>query len=155
IAPRPAAALIAEPVDRMLGGYALAPVPARRAPEFPPAIAALLYERGELGVADGGFGDAERCDFDGVRPLLIVENEAIGRRRTELPAPAGHGDIALPRAGAIGGRTGEPVRPRISKRLARIGERLDMHVLVTDRKLVEIGGGDIDPAAKVVDLAAK
>ena len=30
-----------------------------------------------------------------------------------------------------------------------------MHVLVADRKLVEIGGGDIDPAAKAVDLAAK
>src|SRR5262249_4230758 len=60
-APRPAAALIVEPVDRMLGGCALAPFPTWRAPEFPPAVAALLYERGERGVSHSGLGDAERC----------------------------------------------------------------------------------------------
>src|SRR5262249_57148650 len=40
-APRPAATVILEPVDRLLGRYALAPGPARGAPEFPSAITAV------------------------------------------------------------------------------------------------------------------
>src|SRR5260221_4925741 len=47
-APRPAAAVILEPVDRLLGRYALAPGPGRRAPEFPAAINAVVDETGGL-----------------------------------------------------------------------------------------------------------
>src|SRR5262249_43378701 len=53
-APRPAAVVFFKPVTRLLGGEALAPGPARRAPEFPSAIAAAVYESGEFGVRDGG-----------------------------------------------------------------------------------------------------
>src|SRR5262249_61198919 len=59
-APRPAAVGFFKPVNRLLGGEALAPGPARRAPEFPSAIAAAVYESREFGVRDGGLGNPER-----------------------------------------------------------------------------------------------
>src|SRR5262249_32276415 len=80
-----------------LGGEALAPGPARRAPEFPPAIAAAVYESRELGVRDRRLGNPERRDLDLVGPLLVVEDEAIGGGRADPPPPAGHLDAASPR----------------------------------------------------------
>src|SRR5262249_41433352 len=89
-APRPAAASMLNPVARLLGGAAPAPGPPRRGPEFPSAIAAAVYEGGELGVRDRRLGNPERRDLDLVGPLLVVEDEAIGGGRAELPAPARH-----------------------------------------------------------------
>src|SRR5262249_13662091 len=151
-APRPAAAVMLKPVDRLLGGEALAPGPARRAPEFPSAIAAAVYEGGELGVRDRRLGNPERRDLDLVGPLLVVEDEPIGGGRAELPAPAGHLDVTSPRAGAMRCRTPKTFRLRISERLSRIDERLDVHILVPDRKVVEIAGREFDPAAEAVEL---
>src|SRR5262249_47531457 len=56
VAPRPAVALVIEPVGRMLRPRARAPLPSRHAPEFAALIAALLHEGGELGVRDRRFG---------------------------------------------------------------------------------------------------
>src|SRR5262245_17537394 len=143
--PRPATLVFFKPVNRLLGGDALAPGPAHRAPEFPSAIAAAVYESGELGVRDGGLGNPERRDLDLVGPLLVVEAEPTGRGRAEPPAPAGHLDVASPRAGAMRCRLAQTFRPRISERLSRIDERLDVHILVPDRKVVEIAGWELDP----------
>ena len=151
-APRPAAAVILEPVDRLLGRYALAPGPARRAPEFPSAITAVVDERGELGIRNRGLGNPERRDVDLVRPLLVVENEAIGGGRAEPPAPAGHLDVASPCPGAMTCRIAKTFGPRVSERLSRIDERLDVHILVPDREVVEIAGRELDSAAEAVKL---
>src|SRR5262249_57937531 len=70
----------------------------------------------------------------------------------EPRAPAGHLDVASPRAGAMRCRLAKTFRPRISERLSRIDERLDVHILVPDRKVVEIAGWELDPAAEAVEL---
>src|SRR5215813_12706741 len=151
-APRPAAAVILEPVDRLFGRYALAPGPTRGAPEFFSAITAVADERGELGIRNRSFGNPERRDVDLVRPLLVVENEALDGGRAEAPAPAGHLDVASQRAGTMACRTPKIFRPRISERLSRIDERLYVHVLVPDREVVEIAGPEVDPAVEAVEL---
>src|SRR5262249_45243906 len=46
--PRPAPPVVFDPVARLLGGWALAPGPPRRAPESPSAITAAFYESCEL-----------------------------------------------------------------------------------------------------------
>ena len=74
------------------------------------------------------------------------------RLAAERPAPAGHLDVARPRAGAMRCRTPKTFRPRISERLSRIDERLHVHILVPDRKVVEIAGWELDPAAETVEL---
>src|SRR5262249_57945752 len=94
----------------------------------------------------------ERRDLDLVGPLLVVEDEPIGHGRAEPPAPAGHLDVASPRAGAMRCRLAQTFRPRISERLSRIDERLDVHILVPDRKVVEIAGWELDPAAEAVEV---
>src|SRR5262249_61601656 len=77
VAARPAAALVIEPVGRMLRTRALAPLPSRYAPEFATPIAALLHEGGELGVRDRRFSDPEGRDFIRMRPLLVIEHSTI------------------------------------------------------------------------------
>src|SRR5262249_41890358 len=57
-----------------------------------------------------------------------------------------------PRAGATRCRPPKTFRLRISERLSRIDERLDVHILVPDRKVVEIAGREFDPAAEAVEL---
>src|SRR5207237_5778519 len=104
-APRPAAAVMLEPVDRLLGRCALAPGPARRAPEFPSAITAVVDERGELGIRNRGLGNPERRDVDLMRPLLVVDIEAIGGGRAEPPARAGHLDVDTPSPAEVACRT--------------------------------------------------
>src|SRR5262249_11953327 len=94
----------------------------------------------------------ERRDLDLVSPLLVVEDEAIGGGRAEPPAPAEHFDVASPRAYAMRCRTPKTFRPRVSERLSRIDERLDVHAFVPDRKVVEIAGRTFDPAAEAVEL---
>ena len=42
--------------------------------------------------------------------------------------------------------------PRVPERLSRIDERLDVHILVPDREVVEIAGRELDPAAEAVKL---
>src|SRR5262249_61389603 len=113
-APGPAAAVFFKPVNRLLGGDALAPGPAHRAPEFPSAIAAAVYESGELGVRHRRLGNPERRDLDLVGPLLVVEDEAIGAGPASPPAPAGHLDVASPRARAMRCRLAEPFPPPLS-----------------------------------------
>jgi len=111
----------------------------------------LIDNPGNRGFA-GGVNDA--VSHSSSTPYVLILNPDV----RALP-----GSVKLleelmdrhPRAGAIGGAPTEPLRARISERLARISERLDMHVLVADRKLVEIAGGDIDPGAKAVDLAGE
>src|SRR5262249_7976221 len=151
-APRPAAAVILEPVDRLFGRYALAPGPTRGAPEFPSAINAVTDERGELGIRNPSFGNPERRDVALVCPLLVIEDEALDGGRAEPPAPAGHLDVAAPCAGTMTCRTPKIFRPRESERLSRIGERLDVHIFVPDREVVEIAGREVDPAAEAVNL---
>src|SRR5262249_56205612 len=80
VAPRPAAALVIEPVGRMLRTRALAPLPSRYAPEFATPIAALLHEGGELGVRARRFGNPVGFDLYRVRQLLVVSSETISWR---------------------------------------------------------------------------
>src|SRR5262249_57238830 len=95
-------------------------------------IPAAFYESCELGVRDRRFGNPERRDLDLVSPLLVIEDEAVGGGRAETPAPAWHLDVASPCAGAMRCRTPKAFRSRISERLSRIDERLDVHVFVPD-----------------------
>src|SRR5262249_33437907 len=123
--PRPAATVGFDPVDRPLGGQAPPPGPARPPPQIPPAVTAPFYESCELGVRHRRFGNPERRDLELVGPLLVIEDEALGGGRAKTPAPAGHLDVASPRAGAMRCRAPKAFRPRISERLSRIDERLD------------------------------
>src|SRR5262249_16400143 len=62
VAPRPAVALVIEPVGRMLRPRARAPLPSRHAPEFAALIAAPLPQAAQLGARDPRFGDPARRD---------------------------------------------------------------------------------------------
>src|SRR6185437_5470985 len=117
------------PVHRPLRAGALPPRPARVAPEFASAITTGLDEGGELAVGDRRAGDAEGGHLDAMRPLLIVEDEAFGRRGAELPRPARHVDVAGQGTGARERPLIERSRRPIAEGLARVGQRLDMHVL--------------------------
>src|SRR5262249_22953163 len=148
----PAAPVVRDPEPALPPPYARAPGPPRGAPKSPSAITAVTDERGELGIRNRSFGNPERRDVDLVCPLLVVENEALGGGRAEPPAPAGHLDVAAPCAGTMTCRTPKIFRPRESERLSRIGERLDVHIPGPDREVVEIAGGEVDPAAQPVKL---
>src|SRR2546423_11222572 len=81
-APDPAAAVLCQPTDRPLGAGARAPFPSGGAPEFRPAVAAILDECCELRIRDRGLGNAKWRDGNLVLPFLVVENKPIAGRRS-------------------------------------------------------------------------
>src|SRR5262245_58180813 len=149
--PGPAAAVAREPIGRPLGARALAPRPAVGSPEFPGAISVGIDESRELVIGHWRLGDTEWRDGDLVPPFLVVEDKAVRGRRAELPASARHVHVAGPGPGAAQ-RGPATLRSRIAERLSRIGQRLDVHVLVPDRELVEIARGAIDSPTQPIEL---
>ena len=138
VAALPAATPGVSPVDGVFGLDRVAPPPAGPRPELATAVAAVLDEGGEFGVGDGRAPDRERLDLDGVRPLLVVEDEGQVAARPEHEGAAGHPAVARERASAAGRRDGRKRRGRIGQRLPGVGERLVVHVLVEDREEVEV-----------------
>src|SRR3989442_15130254 len=75
------------------------PAPRARAPPIPqlaPAIATVVHERLELGVRHRRRGDAEGREVHRMRPLLVVEDEALVRRCAEQERAPGHRDVTRP-----------------------------------------------------------
>src|SRR4029079_8896649 len=96
-------------------------------------------EGSELGVDDRRPRDAKRRDVDLVRPLLVVECEAVALLGAEAVAASRDVDVARERAGGCGARSADDeARRRQIERLARVREGLAMHVLVEQRELVEV-----------------
>src|SRR2546425_2059298 len=131
LAPATAGAL---PEQRMLGALAAAPVPAAPSPALATPIAAVVDEALELRVGDGRRGDPERLDLDGVRPLLVVEDERLVGFGAPRGTAAGGGDVARAETGIDGGRRrgrgGEAWRPRGAQRLEDRRQGLALHVLL-------------------------
>src|SRR5581483_1451489 len=75
------------------GAAVVEPLPTLIRPELFPAVAAVVYERGELRVRHRIARDAKRLHLDGVRPFLIVEDEKGIARSAEHESPAGDADV--------------------------------------------------------------
>ena len=103
-------------------------------------------------IGDRRTGDAEGLQLDRVRPLLVVEDESFGVRSAEPPRSIRHVSVARQSPDARRAHAGF-ARRRISQRLARVSQRFDVHILVTNCQLVEIKGviGEI-AAGEVVAL---
>ena len=127
---------VAEPIDGMLGGLLLSPGPAVVVPKVSAPIPAVIDEGGEFRVGDGGTGDAERRDLDGVRPFLVVIDERGSGLGTEPERTPRNLGITLQGPGVRGElEVGEP-GPGIGKGLAGIGKGLGVHVFMKCGELV-------------------
>ena len=107
----------------------------RRAP-----VAAIFDKRRELGLRHRRPRDGKGLHVDGVRPLLVVEDERLIGRCTQQETSAPHGHIAGPWSALRPcrlRRAGEP-RPGIAQRLAGVGKRFRVHVFVEDAQLDEV-----------------
>src|SRR5262249_17940374 len=139
----PAAAVAAEPEERMLRSLATTPLPAPSLPELAARVTAVVDERLELGVRHQRGGDAERRDLDRMGPLLVVEDERLVGRGAEQEGAAGHGDVAR-----TVGRIDDRSRPReieaieartwIAERMNDEREILGVHVLVLRGQRVKV-----------------
>ena len=137
----PAAAPLRAPEERMLGPLAPAPVPAAPAPPFAPPIATVVDEGLELGVGDGRRGDPEGRDLDGMRPLLVVEDEWLAGIGAEHEGAAGDGDVVRAELGIEGRRARgrrEARRARVAQGLEDRRQVLGVHVLVQRGQRVEV-----------------
>ena len=106
-------------------------------------VAAIVHESRELSVGHGRARDGEGRQFMRMRPLFVVENVQRAGFRTQIVPAARHEDIFIAdvidqvrrRARLIGGK----LRRRITHRLARVRNRLAVHIFVHGHKPVEIG----------------
>src|SRR4051812_32059475 len=113
-----------------------APPPALTAP-----IATVIDERRELHVRDRRGGDPERRHLDGMRPLLVVEDERLAGIGTERERASGDNGVAPTKLWIDGWRCGGRIkrrRPRIAKGVDDRRQVLRMHVLVLRGQRVEI-----------------
>ena len=83
------------PVDGMFGAGLLQPPQARFAPELPSLVSAVVNEQTELFVGNRGARDLERGDLHGVRPLLVVEYEALAFCGPQHEIPPGNLSVAF------------------------------------------------------------
>src|SRR3972149_3653625 len=58
-----------------------------------PPVAAVADKLGKLAVRHRSASDGEGFDFDFVRPLLVVEDQELPRRRSEQKLPARDLDV--------------------------------------------------------------
>src|SRR5262249_20054753 len=150
-----------QPVDRPFRISRLPPGPSRATPEFRTAITAFLDERRELAIRHRRLGNTKRRKRDLMLPFLVVKNETVLRCRPQAPHAAGSFHTSRPVPGILPPPYPPPLagegkgggvacfRPPISERLAHIGERLDVHILVPDCKLIKIAPGSVDRAAQL------
>src|SRR5262249_30228899 len=136
--PRPYAVCLWLPVNGTLGAPALTPRPAGFAQKFSKAITACLDELSKVPIGNRGARDPEWLELNLVRPLLVIENETFGFCSSKSPPPAGHFGITRQGTGGRRGALTQSGRRRKSQRLSHVGQRFDVHVLVTDRQFVEI-----------------
>src|SRR5262245_51973254 len=94
VSPAPSAAIAALPIDRMIGLHLSPPAPPRLAPIALAPVPAGFNELGKLPVAHGGPRNLERRDVYRMRPFLVIEYKRLGRRCSNVKAPAGHFSIA-------------------------------------------------------------
>src|SRR5439155_11883541 len=135
----PARAAIRNPVQGMCRLRAPAPGPASLRPQVAVEVAAVLREGAELGVRDRSPRDAERREADFVSPFLVVEDERLVLGAAQEEGATGHSGVARPgaRVGIAGSVTGD-AGSGIGERLARVEERLAVHVLVKGRQAIEV-----------------
>jgi hypothetical protein len=136
------------PVDGVLSAGVDAPVPALLAPHLALSVPPVVHEGGELLVGYGGAGHLEGSHLYEMRPLLVVEDEGHVLCGAEHELAARDLRVSLQRTARLIFQ--EPrviVRDRgrgQTVRLAGVGERLAVHVLVE--------GGELD---KVLQLLGR
>src|SRR5262249_24138497 len=140
VSPAPSAAIAALPVDRMIGLHLSPPAPPRPAPIALAQIPAGFNELCKLPVAHGGPRNLEPRDIYRMRPFLVIEYKRLGRRCSNVKAPAGHFSIAQepPGVRAACRKRHTERRSRISESLPGIGYCFRMHVLMVKRQQVKI-----------------
>jgi len=92
---------------------------------------AKLYVTAAIIAADDAVRDAKGRHLDFVRPFLVVEGEALARPGAAREAPAGKFLVVR----AVHARRPLSRRVGVAERLARVMERLGMHVLVIQAQL--------------------
>ena len=70
-----------------------------------------------------------------------------------MPNSAGYFDIARPGPSGVSCGTPKTFRPSIAERLPAIGQCVDVHVLMSDGKLIKIPLGRVDAIYQPVELA--
>src|SRR5207253_8528353 len=109
------------PEERMLRPLAPPPVPAAPPPPCAPPIAALVDEGLELRVGDRRRGDPERLDLDGMRPLLVVEDERLVAIGAQHQGAAGDSDVVRAELGIDGRRAAGRMEARRTRVAQAVG----------------------------------
>ena len=115
---KPAAARPSNPVDRVLGPSLCPLFQTFAGPELVASIAARLDEGRERGLGDRSPRNVEGLQFNGMFPLLVVENGGDRRSRADEECPSRDLDILIEWLSARSYWL-RPVRSRVAKRLAR------------------------------------
>src|SRR6266545_2767646 len=139
----PAALAVSDPEQRVLGSVTAAPVPAPAPPELAPAVSIVIDEGLELGIRHRRRGDSKGGDLDGVRPLLVVEDERLVVRGAEHERAATDLDVTRPIRDIDGRGSGRGIEgrqrgPGIAERLANQRQVFPVHVLVQGSQRVEV-----------------
>ena len=140
-APRPDAVGFRLPVYRTFSTLTFSPCPAVIAPKFTNAVTASLNKRCKFAIRDRRASNAERVQFDFVRPFLVIKDKPLSAHGAEPPGTARHFGITRQRPGGSRRMIAKIPRRRVGERFAHVGQCFDVHVLVTDRQFVEIAGG--------------